>query len=477
MTTRKKIFVLAFAFFAGLSSWGTTYALQPVQARDVSMGMTSAADAVGVRVVGLNPAFLAFKDQPKVTISIPVINFGFRFGNNVYSNKDVFDYFRSDMYWTDEIKQILADKVDQDKLNFTTDWYARFIGFSFPTQYLTMAFTYDMGMSMDADLDDEFTDLALLGNPVSSLGELKEFSETDMSGVWLSRLGFTFAKNFNYAEEVDWLEELTAGVTFNYFLGHAFADVDEFEASFLTDYDGTRSYAYFEVVGAGQLSANEKDDFYSDKFIAGNGVGVDLGIGMKLLKGRATAGLSIINLINQMTWDEGKRAVYAMDLDGLSLSGMNDENYWEDYFEPVDSLFAETENLKTELPRLIKLNGAYVLNERITLTGGITAQTNDVIGADAFLRAGMGIQHYTLDWFNLRGGASVGGRSGVAFGLGFGLRYGFWQTDVGLGWEHGMFDFAKGMRFGISSIFVFDQLDLYGIHGDYDEEAGDNTFE
>jgi len=453
------IFVLTFAFLVSLLISGNTLAFHPVQARDLSMGLTSAADAIGVRVVGHNPAFLGFSDQPVQSYTIPLLNFGMRFGNNVYSNKDIATYFRKGMEWNEADLEYLASQIDQDKLSFTMDMWTQLIGVSFQTEFLNMALTYDMGMSVEASFADDFTDLMLRGNSLESLGQEKSFDDTDLSSIFLSRIGLTAAKRFNYAHEYDWMDELTAGVTFNYYIGHSFIDIDEFQGTFLTDYDGTSSMAYMEVVGAGQLSSSKDDDFYSENFVAGGGVGMDVGIGMKILENRGTVGLSIINLINQMTWSDGKRAVYGYTLDGLTLSGMNDSLWFEENFNSVDSLFSETENLKTELPRLFKLNGAYVLNEQITLTSSFTAQFNDVVGTDAFARAGLGIEHRTLSWLSLRGGMSAGGRSGATFGGGFGLNYGFWHTDFGFGWEHGMFDAAKGMRFGISTILLFDLMD------------------
>jgi hypothetical protein len=469
MTSRSMTLVLTFAFLVSLTVTTTTHAFHPVQARDLSMGMTSAANAVGIRVVGLNPAFLAFRSQPTTTVTIPMLSFGFRFGNNAYSNKDIAEYFRGGMRWDETDLEYLAGRVDQDKLAFTTDMWTQIIGVTFPTKFLDMAVTYDMGMSLETNFSDDFTNLILLGNPLDSLGQEKSFDNTDLSGYFLSRIGLTFAKNFDYAEEIDWMDELTAGVTFHYYIGHSFFDIEDFSGSFLTDYDGTTSSGYMEVVGAGKLSGDENDDFYSDDFVSGGGVGLDLGVGAKVLDGRGTVGLSIVNLINQMTWSNGRRAVYSYDLDGLPLSGMSDSLWFEEHFNSVDSLSNETQNLKTELPRLIRLNGAYELTKQITLTTGFTAQFNDVIGADAFVRGGLGIEHRTMDWFSLRGGMSLGGRSGVAFGAGFGLHHGIWQTDIGFGWEHGVFDSAKGMRFGIMTVLHFDHAEeMARIIGDDD---------
>ncbi|HEX04901.1 MAG TPA: hypothetical protein ENH10_07060, partial [Bacteroidetes bacterium] len=392
MTTRARILVLAFTFLASLPLT-TAYAFNPVQARDISMGMTSAADAIGVRVVGQNPAFLALSDQPGITVSLPVLSMGFRFGNNAFSNTDISDYFQDGKYWTTGDQEYLAGRVAGDELSFTSDIWMRLIGVSFPAKYLDIAFTYDMGMSVDADIDEDLTDLLLLGNSLDDLGERKSFNNTDFSSILLSRIGVTFAKSFNYAEEVTWLDELTAGVTFNYFIGHSFFDIVNMEGDLLTEQGNTSSHAYFEVVGAGQLSSNEEDDFYGDSFVAGGGVGIDLGVGGKILEGRGTVGLSIINLVNQMSWTDGRRAVYGYDLDGIQLSGMNNDDFFEENFNPVDSLLSESEDLNTELPRLFKLDGAYLLNDRITLTTGLAFQFTDAIGSDAFVRWGTGVEY------------------------------------------------------------------------------------
>lgn len=460
MTTRKIAVSLAVAALLVIAV-EPAGAMLPVQARDLSMGMAQAAEGVGVQVVGYNPAFLGFHSQPSVTFSFPVLNLGFRFGNNSWSNDDINTYFEDGKVWTDEDRADIIGKLADDKLAMTSDLFIRAFGVSFPAKYLNVAITYDVGMSVDTRLDDELLRLAINGNPIEKLGVQRTFEETKASMLATSRIGLTFAKNFKYAREVDWLDELTAGATFHYYIGHAFLDVAETRGDFMTDYEGTTSHAYFEVVGAGQLSNDESHDFYSDDPTAGSGVGLDLGIGGRLLDGRATVGFSIVNLVNQMSWSGGTRHIYAYDLEGLPLEGMDGgQAYVDSNFVTVDSAAGEDETLSTSLPRLFHLNGSYLLTRRLSVTGGLTFQTNDVVGADAFARAGFGAEWRGLRVLPLRAGMSFGGRSGVAFGAGFGLHFGFWQTDFGIGWESGLFDGAKGMRLGLSSIFVFGAREL-----------------
>lgn len=460
MSKRLRSFALAIAVLMTVFATIPTYALHPVQARDLSMGMASAADAIGVRVVGYNPAFLAFSNQPNVTVSVPALNFGFRFGNNSFSMDDLNTYFADGDTLTATEADELVDLVESDALKLTTDTFVRVLGVSFPAKYLDVALTYDVGVSFDTRLDDDFIDIIFRGNSFDQLGIPRTFDQTKTSMFAASRVGLTFAKSFQYADEFDWMDELTAGATFNYYMGHAFVDIEESDGSFLADYGGTELDAYFEVIGAGMLETDSEDTlaaFYGqDDPMAGSGVGLDLGVGAVLLDGKARVGVSIINLVNTMNWTGGVRHIYALRANSIPLDGLTGgEDYIDENFTQIDSSVSRNEDLTTELPRQFRLDGAYQVRNDLVVTGGLVIQTNDVIGADGFVRAGVGAEYSPLKVLPLRAGISVGGRSGVSLGGGFGLHFGWWHTDIGFGWEHGVANGAKGLRIGFNNILVF----------------------
>jgi len=431
------------------------HAFNQVNARALAMGGAHTTLSRGVEVIGWNPAFMAFDDNPDVSVYTPLLNFGFRLSNDFISMRTVGDYFQDGLYWTDEIKESFLSEIEGDAWDFYTDFYLPLVAFSFPTQFIKMAVSYDLGFSSDWRFSREFVELAIKGNGQEYLGQRRDFSDTSSRYQLSSRLGLTFAKSFNELPDLDWMSQLTAGFTFTYYIGHAFAEVVDAEGSMLMDVGVFEGSGKVESINAGITGAGG-NKIEADPF-AGNGVGLDLGVGARLFDDRLTLGLSVINLIQSMEWTGAQRRINSYELfEAPTFSGLTSPDEWfEKNMTLVDSLVESNTSVRTELPQSVHIDGGYELGEDLHVSASVRYGMNDATGGSSKARFGAGLEWHTLRSFPIRVGASVGGRSALSYGMGFGLYQGFWHTDFGWAWERGFLDSATGLHLAIRTTFFF----------------------
>lgn len=449
---------------------GSAFAFNQVNARALAMGGAHSTLARGVQTIGWNPAFMAFNDNPAVSVYTPLFNLGMRLSNDFLSLNTVNDYFEQDLYWDAEIKADILSEIEGDSWDFYTDFYLPVLAVSFPTEYVNMAISYDVGVSADWKFSKEFVSMAIDGNGVEHLGERRDFSDTGSRMQAASRIGLTFAKEFHELPDVDWLTQLTAGFTFTYYIGHAFADVVNAEGSMLVDVGVFEGTGQIETVNAGVTGGsrdpytNEASDTEVDP-MAGNGVGLDLGVGAKMLDDKLTVGISIINLINSITWTGAQHRINSYELvEPPSFNGLTTPMDWfEENMTLVDSLVEDGVDYTTEMPSVVHLNAGYELSDDLHVATNARFGLNDTAGGSKKARLGVGLEWHTIKAFPLRVGASFGGRGGLSYGMGFGLHQGFWHTDIGWAWERGFLNSANGLHMAIRTVFFFGGGDKPGV--------------
>lgn len=433
-------------------------AFNQVHARQLAMGGAAATTFRGVETIGWNPAFLAFKDNPGFSIVLPALtpNLGMRLSNDFLSLDEVNKYFTNGQYWTAQDKQDILNAVVGDAWDFYIDAYMPVFEVSMQTKFAMMALSYDVGVSSDWRFSKQFLDVALNGNGIDNLGKLRDFSDTGLRGQAASRIGFTFARNFETAfEDVDWVDEVTFGFTASYLLGHGYFDVIQSDMTLLTDVGTFESNGLVKVVNAGVTGIG---DSLNTNLFNGHGVGLDLGIGMKILGGRGTIGLSIINMLNTIRYSQSQLRVYSFNTDSpLPLNGSlaNPQNFIENNFTTVDSLSDDYGAVDAHLPTVLHLNGGYFVGKGLTVSSNLRIGLNDAVGGAKTVRAGAGLEYAGIPVLPLRLGASIGGRGGFSYGVGFGLRLGFLHTDIGWAWERGFLNSANGLYMAMNTVYFF----------------------
>ncbi len=442
-------------------SGNSAMAFNPITARSMAMGNAHAVSLRGVETIGINPAFMGFSDNPSFSMYSPLVNLGFNFSNDFFGLDKVDKYFQDGQHWDDQTKQDILNEFDGEEWDIYTDFYLPVFAISFPTRYLSIGLSYDVGMSSDFWLSKEFFNFALDGNPLDEFGNEHDFGNTGLRMQAASRFGLTIAKRFEDTFDIAWLDELTTGFTFTYYMGHGFSETVNATGTFLTDSAtnaGTaenvmQGHGIIEVVNGG---IEFGDDIELDP-MAGSGVGLDFGMGAKILKGKGIVGFSIINLMNTISWTGGERRYYSYDFDSpLPLSGMNNPDKWvEENFTLVDSLSQDEEDLTSHVPSSFNMTGGYFLTEDLLIASDMRFALNDCPGQRKGARFGAGLEYSGLKVMPLRMGFSNGSRSGFTFGMGFGLHTGFWRTDIGWSWERGIASTANGMRFAWNTVWFF----------------------
>ena len=221
-----------------------------------ALGMAGAYSALarGYEAVHWNPAMLATRNQPGVSIGLPQTQF--EFGSNAYGFGDFRRY--SEEVLTDADKQYLLDQVDS-----TLDLRS-YLGIApFSLQIGNFALSFGTAGDARAGLGKDAVELALFGNASrSGPGEFFTAAGSNARGWAASTLAFSFAMPFRIP-----MGRLSAGVTAKKIWGHGvglgretssqFAVNPNFTATaaghaIYTDYDDD-----FEADGIGDILGGE----------------------------------------------------------------------------------------------------------------------------------------------------------------------------------------------------------------------------
>ncbi len=428
---------------------GTAQAFRINHARAIGFGGSLGTTPRGVEVVGWNPAFLGLQDNPRMSFNTPLVNVGFRISNDAFSINELEQYFQDGKLLASSDKQAILDEIGGDAFELRGGANAMIGGVSFPTNQVNMAVTIDMIATGDAEIDKDFLEFALYGYTLDDVGVEKAFHEMLLEGVVLTRLGLTFAKQFQEFEILDaeWLDELSAGISFYYNYGLEYGSMDHFDGSYYVQEDPDGNI----------MRMNGLVQLISPDFGKGSGVGLDMGVAAKVLNRRGVVGLSLLNIVGTVNWTNIERRVYGLSVDEAPpLEGLDDFNDWfDENFEPLDTLTSADDHSQ-QLPKYILLTGGWWLQEDWLITGTYRQGLNRVAGGTTIPRLSVGTEYMVHPMVPIRCGLGVGGRSGINWGIGSGIRYRCWQSDIGIGYEKGIFNSASGMSFGISTTFFFD---------------------
>lgn len=274
---------------------GLAAQLPDAATRALGMAGVGTAMARGYDAVFWNPALLATRGQPGVSIGLP--HGLIEFGSNAYGFGDFRKY--SEEVLTDADKQYLLDQVDS-----TLD--LRTFGAVTPLALQIGNFALSFGTAGDihAALGKDAVELALFGN-ASRSGPGQFFTAAGSNGRgWAAT---TLAASFAMPLVRTPFGRISAGITGKKIWGHAVGMGRETSSQFAvnptftataaghaiyTDYDDD-----FEANGIGDLLGGEGSP--------GSGFGLDLGGALELSHG-LTVGLTLVNVLGSMSWDESR---------------------------------------------------------------------------------------------------------------------------------------------------------------------------
>jgi hypothetical protein len=276
--------------------------------RALGMGGAYTSIARGYEAVRWNPALLAARGRPGLTIGLPHVLV--EAGSNTYGFGDFRRY--ADATLSDQDKQDLLDRITQDDSVLTI----RTITGISPFGLSIGPFGFSIGTAGDADfsLGRDAVELALFGNAGrTGPGEFFTAAGSRARGWAATTIAGSFATAFDIP-----LGRLSVGATYKrvigHFIGRASETASQFQVNpqFQVNAAGHAIYTgysdAFDVSGPGDLLGGEAN--------AGSGFGVDVG-GVLQLGGRTlTLSAVLVNVLGSMDWDADRlryeRVLYAV---------------------------------------------------------------------------------------------------------------------------------------------------------------------
>ncbi len=437
MTLSQLRIVLAVSLVGALSTRALAIGYGDTQPRPMGLAGSYTAMARGVESLYWNPANLALKDSPKV--SLPVnIGFSYILENNSWSVSDYNDF--NGAFIDEDMKDNLLGDLDRDGLQFNTDlgiFLPLIGGATFPMPWgLQSAIAFNLRVGAEGQIPGDMIEFMLRGNQFErdrlAQGRDPNYDIAEWDGeAWaLGVLSWGFAKPWMPAVVSPYVSQFTVGATVK-LLGGGLGEVIDSDGGFVTRVSGTQLNAS-GVARSG----------------AGVGFGIDIGVAGVSKDGRTTAGLSVVNLLDVMNWSistqqdsvfvvaSGISATSFIGKDGFdeifdnprefTVNGVVDTLFRADVdsatWEGGDPVFRKEQDLDSfgkSLPAMIRLGVAHSPFPRLTVAANFDQAFSSGFGISTTPRVSLGTEYRLVDWFPLRFGLSGGGRAGRSSALGF----------------------------------------------------------
>jgi hypothetical protein len=280
------------------------------------------------------------------------------------------------------------------------------------------------------------SDLLLPKDPIQTLFFGNEINDTILLD---GSQGEAFASvdfGLSYGESI-WRKdkrEILCGINARYIRGLVYQKIVEAQGEVLTLETGV----------------NGEGDFIIKSAEGGKGFGLDLGLALKYDK-RWIFGLSLINLISQIRWDEKTESKrYRVEIDSVMA-----EDFDVDSLVIEDSYTEVIDPFTTRIPATVSVGVSYQ-GKKSLLSFDVKQGFKDGMGVTTKLTASIGAEYRILSFLDVRGGISMGGDEGVTIANGLGIKLGTYYLDVGWAMQNGLWPTkSKGICIAISNGFNF----------------------
>lgn len=440
LTTRIALVISLVVGTAHATGYGDT------QPRAMGMAGSYTAMARGVESIYWNPANLGLKDSPKVSLPLN-LGFSYILENNSWSVADYNDF--NGEFIDEDMKDDLLKDLDREGLQFNTD-LGLFLpvigGATFPLPWgLSSAMAVNVRVGIEGQVPRDMIEFMMRGNAferdrlAEGLDPNYDIAEWDGQGWALGVFSWAFAKPWIPAQLAPYVSEFALGGTVKV-LGGALGEVVESDGGFVTRVSGTQMNA------SGVSRAG-----------GGVGFGVDLGAVGVTRDGRTTVGLSLMNLLDVMTWSispvqdsvfviaqgisatsftgkagldqvfdnprdviiDGRRDTLSRDeLRGMGYRGEALDAVWDDG-DPVFHKEKDISSFSRTLPAMMRLGVSHKPMPRLTVAANYDQAFSSGFGISSTPRVSVGTEYRLVDWFPVRFGLSAGGRAGRSSAIGF----------------------------------------------------------
>jgi hypothetical protein len=442
MTTRTIRFALAAGIVAGMLTTQPAQAIGYGDTRPRAMGLagTYTAMARGVESLYWNPANLALKDGPKV--SIPgLVGGSFVLENNSWSVATYNDF--NGNFIDDGIKDDMLADLDKEGLKFNSDTgvFIPLVGgaaFLLPWG-LSSAMAFDLRAGVEGQVPRDMIEFMLRGNQFESeriedeRNPNYDIAEWDGESWGLGVFSWGFAKPWIPAQLEPYVSQFAVGITLKG-MGGVLAEVTDSEGGFITRIGGMQMNASGVTRSAG-----------------GIGFGLDLGAVGVTKDGRTTVGLSLVNLLDVMNWSiKTRQDSVFVTAEGVSVTSFTGADGFDEIFDnprevlvdsrldtvlenevdeaiwdsgvPVFHTGRDIGSFSRSLPAMLRLGVAHKPIPSLTVAANYDQAFSSGMGIDSTPRISLATEYRLVDWFPLRFGLSGGGRAGrsSAIGISFG---------------------------------------------------------
>ena len=165
----------------------------------------------------------------------------------------------------------------------------------------------------------------------------------------------------------------------------------------------------------------------------GVGVGIDVGIAGRAKNRKTIFSLSVLNLLDTFSWNEGVRqdSIFLaanelrisrfLDADSRSIEDVFDNPDFDGDGDPEFNKQIGQKPFSRSLPAVLRLGVAYQAKPQLTVVGNWDQAFSPTFGMRTRPRLASGVEYWLADWLPARIGLSLGGRSnssavGFAFG-------------------------------------------------------------
>jgi hypothetical protein len=398
--------------------------------RSLALAGSYGAMARGFEAVAWNPAMLAARGNPGLTVALPRASF--EAGSNTFSWGDLHHY--ANRHLSDQDKADLMAKIthDDSSLTLRSLFGATPLGLSIGQVGFLVATSGDLGFAAPRDA----VELALYGNAHRS-GPGESFTAHGTTGrAWAAT---TVAGSFAWPFSVP-LGRLAIGATYKMVIGHFIARASEVASSLvvnpLVQAQGDVHTVYTSYPSG--FTPKVPGDIFGGQGKAGSGYGVDLGGALQLAGRSITVSATLVNALGKMTWDQDRlmyeRTTYtATQTASGQVSDTTTHRILRTAAEVSADLLAKAQRdsllANADFSRLLRL-GVALRSGALTLSGGAQLRLEEGLDRQPQREVSGGLEYRLLGVVPLRAGLAWDVGNAFTLAGGTGLAIAFFHLDV-----------------------------------------------
>ncbi|MBT7617084.1 MAG: hypothetical protein HN590_07370 [Calditrichaeota bacterium] len=426
MKKRFNIFSIALITLFLLST--SIYAQPMKTGRALGLAGASGGAMFGVQAPGWNPANLGLSSNPTYSFYLPLSGGG-SFGNNAFSPEYLTETFVKGAYLDDPKKLEILGKMEADDFKLYSYSGVPIFGVSVNSH----SFNIESFVFLDTKIPRDIFDLILSGNDTTKSYNL---SDVDSEVIGYATASYSIAKAFSSPHHL--LREFSLGATFKYIYGIAGGVLDKHEGHILINNETIDASGNFRYL-------------LSEK---GDGVGLDLGAAGVIDPIDTYVGLTIGNLIGNISWTETEaNQIEFSHQGGVEIDSLMETDYWKRFFNDSDTTF-DAGDFDTPLPRYFLLSGQKTfLDDNVDVFLSWYQGLNESSGHSRIPKVSAGTELTYVKFMPIRFGLGLGGIESTQYSFGFGFNTPAWQMNIGMSWERGFAFGAEGMSFSLTNYF------------------------